>query len=395
MSRINLLFSLSLLPFLGADLVFAESSEAGDMAISLSFSLANWKDDKAAAFILYSDDSMVRSIKSRWTVEQPDVPYDGFYTLGRKYNIPMTFFVVPRLMDEAAEGDTSHVYFSSLHPPSIHPGAGGSWADWKFMHDQGHEIGSHLYSHTNFRPGPDGKPQSSVDPHEECAKAVESIKREIGEAPLSINFAYGRPTDPVLEVARRYTPLTEEDFSDDTANIRKAGFGDATSADDLIGEMKQALQEGKCLILGGHGIRTELGRQEEAHPDFKQTGIRWDGYRPIEYADLEGLFQYLDQNREEITIDVFKNVSRYLAQRKASVITVLSREDGKFLLEVTHDLDPDLFTVPLTLRIEPEGPVAKLSLRQNGKSITVKKRGLHYLADVVPNGGPIEVLTHR
>ena len=394
MSRKYPLFILPLILAGGFSFVVTATA-LDDQTSGLNFSLAAWKDDKPAAFIICSDDSMVRSIKSQWKLENPDVPYDGFYTLGKTYDIPVTFFIVPRLMDDAVSGNSTHVYYSSLYPPSINPGAGGSWDDWKFMHDQGHEIASHTYSHTDFRPGPDKKPSSSVNPHFECGEAVRSIASHIGEKPLSMNFPYGTPTKAVLEVARHYTPLTDEDFSSDLANVRKAVYGSDSDAQDLIMEMKLALDEGQCLILGGHGIRTGLGQQEEAALDFKEHGIRWDGYRPVDFAALEGLFHYLDLNRERIYIDVFKNVSRYLAQRKASTLKIRSREDGEILLELTHNLDPELYNVPLTLRIDSQHDASEISVYQDGKVVPVKSRGQVFLADVVPNGGSIKIASHR
>jgi len=379
---------------LSCGLIFVVPVTASDdPTCELSFSLADWKDNKPAAFVIYSDDSMVRSIKSQWTLENPDVPYDGFFKLGKTYNIPITFFVVPRLMDDAAKGDATHAYFSNFHPPSINPGAGGTWADWKFMHEQGHEIGSHSYSHTNFLPGPDGKPNSSVDPHLELRGAVHAIEHHIGEKPISMNFPYGSPVAEVLEVAHQYTPLTDEDISIDSVNVRKAVYGSDTETQDLIGEMKRAIEAGQCLIIGGHGIRTELGRHEEAAPDFNENGTRWDGYKPVEYSVMEGLFQYLDNNREQIYVDVFKNVSRYLAERKASILTVQSSEDGTILLEVTHNLDPELYDVPLTLKIDTQAAVSHISVYQDGKPVPVTTRNGLCLAQVVPNGGTVKVIS--
>ena len=81
---------------LAGGLSFATTAAGLDDQISgLNFSLAAWKDDKPAAFIICSDDSMVRSIKSQWKLENPDVPYDGFYTLGKTYDIQAIMDFLP------------------------------------------------------------------------------------------------------------------------------------------------------------------------------------------------------------------------------------------------------------------------------------------------------------
>lgn len=51
-------------------------------AVNLSsgtISITRWRDDKTAAVTIFSSDGMIRSIKSQWTPQNPDVPYDGFY----------------------------------------------------------------------------------------------------------------------------------------------------------------------------------------------------------------------------------------------------------------------------------------------------------------------------
>ena len=60
-------------------------------------SIAPWKDDKTAAVTIFSSDGMIRSIKSQWTPQNPDVPYDGFHRLGKDYSIPFTFAGMPSL----------------------------------------------------------------------------------------------------------------------------------------------------------------------------------------------------------------------------------------------------------------------------------------------------------
>ncbi len=57
-------------------------AEVCPATVELTFgtvSIARWKDGKTAAVTIFSSDGMIRSIKSQWTPQNPDVPYDGFY----------------------------------------------------------------------------------------------------------------------------------------------------------------------------------------------------------------------------------------------------------------------------------------------------------------------------
>ena len=120
-----------------------------------------WKDGKTAAVTIFSSDGMIRSIKSEWTPQNPDVPYDGFYKLGKDYSIPFTFFLPPRGLDKR-----SYEPVSGVTPPAQPAGTMGTWTDWQFMHAAGHEIGSHTYSHSDLRADKldPSKTRSGADP---------------------------------------------------------------------------------------------------------------------------------------------------------------------------------------------------------------------------------------
>ena len=53
-------------------------------------SIASWNNDKTASVTVFSSDGRNRSIESHWTPQHPNVPYDGFYNLGRDCSIPFT-----------------------------------------------------------------------------------------------------------------------------------------------------------------------------------------------------------------------------------------------------------------------------------------------------------------
>ena len=149
--------------------------------------------------------------------------------------------------------------------------------DCEFMHAAGHEIGSHTYSHSDLRPDKldPGKTRSGADPEYELHQAIVSIEEGIGVRPISINPAYGPPAGQLLGLFRKHYPVVR---GDDDAEQIPAQHQDSATAEYLIGRLNLAIAESKWLLVAGHGIRTELGRQAEADPDFIRNGKRRDGY---------------------------------------------------------------------------------------------------------------------
>ncbi len=350
-----------------------------------SISVARWKDEKTAAVTIFSGDGMIRSIKSRWTPENPNVPYDGFYRLGEEYSIPFTFFLPPRGLDEP-----SYVAASGVTPPAQPAGSLGTWADWKHMHEAGYEIASHTYSHADLRPSKsdESETRSGLDPTYELQHAIVAIQKNIGIRPISINPAFGPPAGQLLGLFRKFYPVVR---GDDDAEVVLAQHRDTATAEELIGRLDVAIEEHKWLLVAGHGLRTELGRQEEAAPDFAERGKRWDGYKPVEYPVMAALCNNIDQRRSELFVGCFGDVGRYIRERNAARITIISETEDRIVLDVTHRLDPNVFDLPLTLKLSLIGTVNLAGMSQDGKRVKVMTRGRDALFNVVPNGGPVTI----
>jgi len=348
-------------------------------------SIARWKDDKTAAVTIFSSDGMIRSIKSEWTPQNANVPYDGFYKLGKDYSIPFTFFLPPRGLDQKRFQPASGVT-----PPAQPAGTMGTWADWKFMHAAGHEIGSHTYSHSDLRPDKldPSKTRSGADPEYELHQAVVSIEEGIGVRPISINPAYGPPAGQLLSLFRKHYPVVR---GDDDAEQIPAQHQDAATAEYLIGRLNLAIAESKWLLVAGHGIRTELGRQAEADPNFIKNGKRRDGYRPVEYSVMEALCRKVDQQRDYLFVACYGDVGRYVRERNAVNMEVINESESEFAVNVTHSLDPEVFDYPLTLKISLKNADRVSGVTQGDTVLELTRRNGETIVNVKPNGGAVTV----
>ena len=360
-------------------------------------SVAPWLDGKKAAFSICSDDGEIRCIKSQWTEQQPDVAYDGFYALGKKYRIPVTFFIMPKYVSPR------RLDYTPVKDLAGWRNSVSDWEDWRFMQQQGHEISSHTFSHGDFRPDSirlnlkDGIERPPGVPYDEFQRPIDSLAKYLGEKPLAVQIPYGGVEERFVDSARRYYPIVMVDVSRDTAQVLAAGFGATTTAAGLKERLAQALAQGKWCRLVGHGIRTELGRREEAEYSFPPNSLEWklrkikryDGTTPVEYAVLDEFFQEVDRQRGQLFIGPVKNVARYLWERKSVRLAVAADRREKAVVRLEHGLDPAVFNYPLTLIFQPRGKSPAPKISQNGKALAVTEKDGKFLFNAVPQQGEI------
>ncbi len=343
---------------------------------SALLSIAKWKDDKRAALSMGSDDGLVRCIKSTWTLGNPNVPYDGYYLLKAQYQIPVTFFIDPKQLD-----DPVWQPFSSYAPVSQPPSCGGTWQDWLIMHNQGHEIASHTYSHAAFNSQP-----GVYDPEYEMSEAAVRIQANIGVRPLSFNMPFTAAPSSAFAMARQYYPVIANDCWADAEHVY-FDFSDATIQGAMEARLNTAIAARKWFSGVGHGIRTELGRAEEAVPGFAQNGMKWDGFGPIEYSVLDAFFRYAATQRDSLFIGTFREVRLYQVERREAVFKIISDAPGTIVFEVNHALDAQLYNVPITVRVP--GWMIIQSIAQGTTTLTPTVKGWFKVFDVLPNQGAV------
>ena len=191
-----------------------------------------------------------------------------------------------------------------------------------------------------------------------------------------------------MALFRKYYPVVR---GDDDAEQVLAQHQDTSTADELIGRLNLAIEENKWLLVAGHGIRTELGREAEADPNFRKNGKRRDGYRPVEYPVMEALCQAVDWQRDKLFIGCYGDVGRCVRERNAVNIEVIKETETQIVLNVKHSLDPEVFDYPLTLNLSLKGSERVTGVTQGDTNLEVTQRGGEAIVNVIPNGGPVMV----
>lgn len=248
------------------------------------------------------------------------------------------------------------------------------WEDMINASAMGHEIASHSVTH--------GQPMSDA----ELKTSRDMIREHIpGEMCVSVAYPYCRiPTES--EVAKCYVagrvcdnrivPQTPPDFYRISSFL--AGGGNLSGAEAFNRKAEDAVKaKGWCILLH-HGV----GNGDHISCN---TAI----------ADLEGNIEYLANNRDRIWVESFGNVVRYIKERDATLITVLSSSENECIIQLSDDLPDSVFNFPLSIRRELPQHWEGVEVTQNGlpveDSIVTTGAKKYMMFKAVPDAGEVAV----
>jgi oligosaccharide reducing-end xylanase len=120
-------------------------------------------------------------------------------------------------------------------------------------------------------------------------------------------------------------------------------------------------------------------------------GIDNDAYAccPITSSVLQSNLDHVTADTNKWWVETFGNVCRYIQERNASGLTVVSNGTTSITLQLTNNLDRTIFDYPVTLRRPlPEGWLAA-AITQKGAAAPSQIVNGNLMFDVVPNGGDI------
>ena len=145
----------------------------------------------------------------------------------------------------------------------------------------------------------------------------------------------------------------------------------ATTLDEMKGWVETSFAHGTWLVLVIHGVE----------------GI---GYQPVPAERLRAYFDYLKAQEGRLWVATFQDGAKYARERMRS--TVNTKQAGDAIeVTVTHQLDPKLYDLPLTVRTTVPSDWTSVQIRQGSqtRTATVQKDGGESYAQyaIAPNGG--------
>ena len=309
-------------------------------SVTAPYQVGTWKDFKPAAVSYTFDDNLANQIT---TV----VP------LLNQYGYTATFYIV-----------------TSWSP---------NWAQYKVMANAGHEIGSHTVSHTSLNT------LSTASQQTELANSQSIIASNIGIKPLTLAYPNCNAGDATLTsqyyiAARNCSGQINSSSPADFNNISSiitGSQGSVQTADQFNSKASSAVSSKGWLVWLTHEI---------------DNG---SGYSPTSSSAISGSLQYLNQNSASFWVCSFVNVVKYIKERNAATVSVVSDNGSTIVLSVTDNLDNTIYNYPISIRRPLPSAWTGATVTQGGAAVTssiVTEGTTTYLVfSAVPNKGNVTI----
>ncbi len=219
-----------------------------------------------------------------------------------------------------------------------------TWEDYKKYTLEGHEIASHTVTH----------PRLAVLNKEnlmyELTQSKADIQHYLGEKyTFSAECPYGTENERVMEYAHKVYPALRnrmpetylEELNRSSERLPgesikeyvqwQRGPRNNTSMEKMKSWVDTSLlHDNIWLVLVFHGI----------------DGVGWESKTGEE---LEEYFNYINERKDSLWVATFADVTKYIRQRKNTSVSSEIMDD-KILVNISHNLNPEVYDVPLTLK---------------------------------------------
>jgi peptidoglycan/xylan/chitin deacetylase (PgdA/CDA1 family) len=302
--------------------------------------VTQWADNKAGAVSITFDDG-----------------------LDSQYNL-----AVPALNDKGFKGS----FFIITGTVTDNPISGyASWEQWRNAASQGHEIGSHTKTHPHL-------PELSLtEMEEEIGESKAIIDDQITtQECLTFVYPFGDYDSKAKAFANAYYIAARGVWCGfnktpyDFYGLR--GCGDSDSLEQMKSNTDEAEQQGYWLIT--------------IHHSLDGTGYG--------FWTIDTFITYLDYlQTKNLWVGTFGSVVKYIKEREAANLSLVSSSDNQIVLSLTDTLDDAIFDQPLTIRSEVPSSWTQVMVQQGTGAITVRpvvegtQTVVYY--NVVPDGGLI------
>ena len=274
-------------------------------------------------------------------------------------NSPKQFSVAQPMFDAKGISATFFCIVGNL--------SAAQWATIESAAAKGHEIASHTLTHPSLPTLTDDRVIA------ELSESKNLIESHTGKK--CVSHAYPYCAVPKKTITSQYYPF---------ARSCNESLVPSTPADFLsIGAM------------GSHSTQMNTAADNAASSGswlvWLIHGIDNDAYAccPIPSSLLQSNLNHVASDTNKWWVETFGNVCRYIQERDAAVLTVVSNGESSITLRLTHNLDTAIFNYPVTLRRPlPDGWLAA-GITQNGAAVPSQVLKGKLVFEAVPNGGDV------
>jgi len=255
-----------------------------------------------------------------------------------------------------------------------------NWSTLRTAASAGHEIASHTVTHTSFANINDSletfeleASQKEINDHITDQKCVTMAYPYCVTGNKSICAQYyigARICSGIIESS------TPKDFMT-ISSIICGTEGSVKTSDNFLARASSAIRSNGWCVYLLHGVDND------------------GGYSPVTSQVLRGALEHFSQNQHEYWIGTFGNVIRYIKERDNVTVTELAFLDSCITVQVTDDLDDEIFDFPISIRRQLPDDWNSVMITQNDKpvdAVIVEENGDVYVQfDAVPDGGEVVI----
>lgn len=301
--------------------------------------IAQWQDDKKAAFLLMFDDGW----PSHFQVALPEL---------KKRNMIGTFYICP------AKGE--YVKFEQR------------WL--KDMQEAGMVLGNHTMTHNGFQ-----SPEDAAWEINACTEYL--LKNCPGKNPRLISF--GEPGVEDWKVSREeFNALVAKNHLIDRGTFRDHGANyHLKTTEQMLGLADKAIANGGYEYIVFHGL-------ERIEPNWGYQDM-WAVKQTVLLPFLDGLAERRDRGDLWITDHI--SAYKYQTERSTAKAAVLEATAKSIRLKVTDEADGNLYDEPLTLvtQVPPSWKNCRVEQSSQKTAISIKDGKVQFQA--LPNGEEIRL----
>ncbi|MDF2158413.1 polysaccharide deacetylase family protein [Algoriphagus sp. CAU 1675] len=259
-----------------------------------------------------------------------------------------------------------------------------SWDLYRSYSAQGHEIASHTVTHPRLAV------LDEINMLYELEQSKADLLKNIGpESTFSAEGPYGTENERVMEYAHKIYPSLRNRMPEEWLEEINRGSSMTPGESDKeyvqwqrgpltkigIGQMKAWVDtvlshDNNWLVLVFHGVENL-------------------GWEPKSRNELVEYFSYMKSNEDKLWISTFRDVTKYLRERKATQIQTEVSGD-QIQVNLKTDLDPDVYFIPLTLKtyLPNEWGKAQLSTDDGTRDLEVQsdEKGKYVVYNLNPSG---------
>ena len=265
-----------------------------------------------------------------------------------------------------------------------------SWATWRNVAAQGHEIASHTVTHPYL-----STLLSEDQIRWEFSTSQATINQNIpGQSGITIAYPFTDSNATVQAIVPDYYVAARGGWTDEggTLNFYQAGMGPYGPFFPInFSNVSSAVMDG-------------VGVDDPTFNSHLDRAVLYHAWQPLMYHQIPDATAFGDvidyiQGKQVYWIDTFGNIARYMKERLNSTVQVITDTSLEIRLNIVMDasLPTSIYNVPLTLRSTVPASWVQVRVQQGSAIQTLTpvleggEKVVYYNA--IPNGGDV-VLTN-